>query len=87
MNLHPDIKLFAVQFGSPDPLDGFRWSSNESQYLVLAKTYEEAADKAIFYRNNEGAAKKILDGDGSLVKTNEIDTIKSIKLITDKLVY
>lgn len=91
-------KLFIVEFGEPDVIGGF-WSGchhSQSPLFVVAKDYNEAANKALAYVEYKKTItpkpkKDVLTSDGSLNnfwdETEENIKIRLIKLASEEVVW
>jgi hypothetical protein len=82
-----DKKLFIVEFGEPSMPNfmSFRFGGPKPIYVV-AKDYNEAANKAMLYMEAKKASmpkKSVLDEDGSLNRSMDID--EEIKIIGVRL--
>jgi len=86
--------LFYVEFGEPR-LRGlsFSFSTGQAPVFVVAKDYNEAAEKALAYveyKNNNQEKRSILTPDGSLDNSaidKEDVKIKSISIASEEVVW
>lgn len=93
MNLTSEHKLFIVEFGKPD-VGGYNLympiNTLNTPVYVIAKSYDEAASKAIFFKEAELEKNpSVIGPDGSLNISPDGDhrnTIKAIKLVSDRLI-
>lgn len=89
-----DSKLFYVEFGEPETPGYYGGGSSKQKPLyVIAKSYDEAAKKAMNYtlakQEEVIESKSIIDADGSLKLSTEDDDIKikSVKLASNEIIY
>ena len=95
MKVEKDSKLFYVEFGEPETPGyyGGSGSSRQKPLYVIARTYDEAAKKAMSYVEFQQdviqETKKIIDADGSLVLHTDDDCIKikAVKLASEEIIY
>lgn len=88
-----DKKLFIVEFGAPDVIHS--WSvCKQDPVFVVAKDYNEAANKAMMYieyKEKNKPEKSIISYDGSLDLSkddnNDMIKIKAIKLATEEVIW
>ena len=81
MNLE-NFKVFLIEFGKCEL--GSYTSSTHPSIIVIATNYDEAANKALeIVKNNE----KIIDSDGSLNKPTEEIRVKSVKIISETVIW
>lgn len=89
-----DKKLFIVEFGEPriTSFMSLRFGGPESVYVV-AKDYNEAANKAVLYMEVKKAnmpKKPIVDLDGSLYNHKEEDEeikVIAVRLASDEIIW
>lgn len=89
MQIEKDAKLFVVQFGKPDTGGWISIGSSNglTDLFVIAKSYDEAAQKALEYAFEKTDKQSVVDYDGSLrVGDNEIK-IKAVKLACEEFVW
>jgi hypothetical protein len=91
-------KLFIVEFGEPELNGGF-WAGSycrQSPIFVVAKDYNEAADKAMAYVEYKKTItpkpkRDVLTSDGSLnyfrEETDEPIKIRGIKLASEEVIW
>lgn len=92
-----DKKLFYVEFGEPRATGGFlsfSFASNPlSPVYVVAKDYNEAANKAMAYAEYKKSFDKknsVLDSDGSLRNRKEEEEepkIRAISIVSDDVIW
>lgn len=94
MKIDKDSKLFYVEFGEPETPGYYGGGSSKQKPLyIIAKSYDEAAKKAMNYvdaqQEEVQESKSIIDSDGSLRLNTEDDCIKikSIKIASDEIIY
>lgn len=88
MKLTENHKLFFVEFGEPDVGGWITISSSEPKVYVIAMDYNEAVAKALDYISNMNGIKNIIATDGSLrSKIGGPPQIKSVKILTEDLIY
>ena len=84
-----DKKLYVVEFGRPSGNDN--WiiisGSNQGPVFVVARSYDEAATKALNYVEENSSKKSILDSDGSLKMNEEELKVKAVKLASDFIIW
>lgn len=89
-----DKKLFIVEFGEPTMPNfmSFRFGGPKPVY-VIARDYNEAADKAEIYMETKKASmpkKPVIDLDGSLNNRTEIDDeikIVAVRLASEEIIW
>jgi hypothetical protein len=95
MNMNiTEKKLFIVEFGEPKlpNFTNFR-SSNLKPIYVIARDFNEAANKAVLYMEAKkqcGIKKPVIDSDGSLNNRTEIDyeiKVESVKLAAEEIIW
>ena len=87
-------KLFIVEFGEPTMPNfmNFRFGGPKPIY-VIAKDYNEAANKAMLYmeaKRDSMPKKPVIDLDGSLNNRTEIDEeikIVAVKLASEEIIW
>lgn len=88
MKIQETHKLFIVGFGEPQGDSGWITigGSNKPVY-VIAKDYNEAANKAMEWAENKKETASVITSDGSLnLSKNEIK-INSIKICCDEIIF
>ena len=86
-----DLKIFLVEFGKPDLSSYVSFGQKQDPVFVVAKSFDEASQKAFVYaenRLNNEKSKSILDSDGSLrLDTTEVELqIKSVKIVSNEII-
>jgi len=86
-----DLKIFLVEFGKPDLGSYVSFGQKQDPVFVVAKSFDEASQKAFVYaenRLNNEKSKSILDSDGSLrLDTTEVELqIKSVKIVFNEII-
>jgi hypothetical protein len=82
-----DKKLFIVEFGEAG---GSLWNCcSQKPIYVVAKNYNEAADKAMLYVEYKMKNKPVITSDGSLYKREEEEIIKvnAVKLAGEEVLW
>lgn len=80
-------KLFIVEFGNPDTGNYISFGSSQKPLFVIAKNYDEAAEKATNWIEVKKTTASVLTSDGDLrINTDELK-IKAIKLACEELVW
>jgi len=87
-----DKKLYYVEFGEPRlrGMMSFGFGSGQSPIFVVARDYNEAAEKALAYveYKNLNEKRTVLTPDGSLDNTPIEDVkIKSISIASEDIVW
>lgn len=80
-----DLKLYMVEFGKPSVQ---MFSVNTCTAFVMAKSYDEAAEKAMLHMANKPFKGNVLTDDGSInpAAVEEL-MVKSVKLVCEEIVY
>jgi hypothetical protein len=84
-----DKKLYVVEFGRPSGNDNWIVISGSRQgpVYVVARTYDEAAQKAIDYLEANTTKQSVLDSDGSLKMNQEELRVNAVKLASDFIIW
>jgi hypothetical protein len=89
MNIESGSKLFVVQFGKPDTGGWISMGSSNglTDLFVIAKSYDEAAQKALEYAYEKTEKQSFVDYDGSLKVGDTEVKIKAVKLACEEFVW
>ncbi len=80
-------KIFIVEFGKPDMGNYISLGSSRNSLFVIAESYEKAFQKAIVYAESQDETQSVIDEDGSLRLRDDNYQIKSIKMVSDIIVF
>ena len=82
------LKLFIVEFGKPDMGNYISFGGGgQCPLFVMARTYDEAANKAMLFAESKSDKQSVVGYDGSLNISTEELKIKTVKLACDEIVW
>lgn len=90
MKVEYNNKLFIVEFGKPDMGSYISFGGGGQRPLyVIAKTYDEAAQKGLEYAIMKTQSLSVVSYDGSIVtpKNEEEIMVKSVRLACEEIVW
>lgn len=83
-----NLKLFVVEFGQPDLGNYISFGGKQKPLFVMAKNYNEAAEKAMTFAESRAENQSVVGYDGSLnISPDDELKIKSVKLACDEIVW
>lgn len=88
MKVEKDSKLYIVTFGKLDIPGWFSFGNGQKPVHVIAKSYDEAVEKATMYVEELQESKSIVGEDGSLNIPDDYKLmVKSVQLACEAFIY